>query len=42
LDPTTTPRSSFHDEIHYKWRRPTYWTASIPLFLRLLFRFPQM
>ncbi|RIB05493.1 UNC-50-like protein [Gigaspora rosea] len=40
--PTTTPRSSFHDEMHYKRRRPTYWTASIPLFLRRLFRFPQM
>ncbi|CAG8684978.1 13222_t:CDS:2, partial [Dentiscutata heterogama] len=40
--PTTTPRSSFHEEMHYKRRRPTYWTASIPLFLRRLFRFPQM
>ncbi|CAG8721106.1 17733_t:CDS:2, partial [Acaulospora morrowiae] len=40
--PTTAPRSSFHEEMLHKQRRPKYWTASIPIFLRRLFRFPQM
>ncbi|CAG8535145.1 1339_t:CDS:2 [Diversispora eburnea] len=41
--PTVSPHSSFHDEIPPpKRRRNSYWTASIPIFLRRLFRFPQM
>ncbi|CAG8653269.1 2670_t:CDS:2 [Funneliformis mosseae] len=40
--PTTSPRSSFHSDSQHKRRRSTYWSASIPLFLRRLFRFPQM
>ncbi|CAB4428717.1 unnamed protein product [Rhizophagus irregularis] len=40
--PTTSPRSTFPSDTHHKRRRPTYWSASIPIFLRRLFRFPQM
>ena len=37
--PTTAPRSI---HVSPKRGRPAYWAASVPLFLRRLFRFPQM
>ncbi|CAG8475260.1 8390_t:CDS:10 [Paraglomus brasilianum] len=37
--PTTAPRSI---HVSAKRGRPAYWAASVPLFLRRLFRFPQM
>ncbi|CAH1761251.1 18072_t:CDS:2 [Entrophospora sp. SA101] len=40
--PITSPRNSFNEDVYPYKRRSSYWTASIPIFLRRLFRFPQM